>query len=154
MDTLYLPAATDSYLDTALKTLLQIHAHEPRGDILTFLTGQDEIQALERLIPERSASAVFPASCRCCTLPHQALVLADGLICTLPGQGTSRAWMQLICWSCPFMRHCRLSSRQRCLNLLHPANGRCIRLEALSTPQAVPNAVLAQESPNSKNWKT
>ncbi len=61
MDTLYLPEATDSYLDTALRTVLQIHAHEPRGDILTFLTGQDEIQALERLIPERSAPAVCAA---------------------------------------------------------------------------------------------
>ena len=83
MDTLYLPEATDSYLDTALRTVLQIHAHEPRGDILTFLTGQDEIQALERLIPERSVLCLMLIS----PLPHHALVSADALHApTVPGQ--------------------------------------------------------------------
>ena len=90
VDTLYLPAATDSYLDTALRTVLQIHAHEPRGDILTFLTGQDEIQALERLIPERSAAGVLCAAptpaLRCHTrlwylmYPRQALRCRSGHI--------------------------------------------------------------------------
>ena len=90
MDTLYLPEATDSYLDTALRTVLQIHAHEPRGDILTFLTGQDEIQALERLIPERCAGAVcaaaLPTPGSCTRLAHfSPQVPAQVWACAGPG---------------------------------------------------------------------
>ena len=50
---LYLPEPVDSYLDAVLKAVLQIHAQEPAGDILAFLTGQEEIDTLQRLIPER-----------------------------------------------------------------------------------------------------
>ena len=32
------------YLDAALRTALQIHISEPEGDILIFLTGQEEIE--------------------------------------------------------------------------------------------------------------
>jgi HrpA-like RNA helicase len=35
---------------------LQIHTDQPPGDILVFLTGQEEIEALARLINSRSAS--------------------------------------------------------------------------------------------------
>ena len=50
---MYLPEPVDSYLDAVLRTVLQIHADEPRGDILVFLTGQDEIESLQRLIADR-----------------------------------------------------------------------------------------------------
>ena len=53
MELLYLPEPVDSYVDAVLKAVLQIHAHQPAGDILAFLTGQEEIEALQRLIPER-----------------------------------------------------------------------------------------------------
>ena len=53
MDVLYLPEPVDSYLDAVLKAVLQIHAQQPAGDILAFLTGQEEIETLQRLIPER-----------------------------------------------------------------------------------------------------
>ncbi|OLY81585.1 Pre-mRNA-splicing factor ATP-dependent RNA helicase-like protein cdc28 [Smittium mucronatum] len=39
-----------NYLTAAVTTILQIHASQPKGDILVFLTGQDEIeQAMENL---------------------------------------------------------------------------------------------------------
>ncbi len=53
VDVMYTPEPVESYLDAALRAVLQIHVDEPEGDILTFLTGQDEIEALQRLIPER-----------------------------------------------------------------------------------------------------
>jgi ATP-dependent RNA helicase DHX8/PRP22 len=36
--------------------LLQVHVDEPAGDILVFLTGQEEIDSLARLLEERSAA--------------------------------------------------------------------------------------------------
>ncbi|XP_027360801.1 pre-mRNA-splicing factor ATP-dependent RNA helicase DEAH10 isoform X2 [Abrus precatorius] len=41
------------YLDAALITIFQIHLEEGPGDILVFLTGQEEIESVERLINER-----------------------------------------------------------------------------------------------------
>jgi len=43
-----------------LNTILQIHFTEPEGDILAFLTGQDEIEDLEEMINERMES--FPST--------------------------------------------------------------------------------------------
>ncbi len=43
----------DSYLDAALQTTLQIHVDQAPGDILVFLTGQEEIESLARLIISR-----------------------------------------------------------------------------------------------------
>lgn len=40
-------------MDAALNTALQLHVQEPEGDILVFLTGQDEIEDMERLLTER-----------------------------------------------------------------------------------------------------
>lgn len=48
------PAPEDDYLDAALVTVLQIHREQPPGDILVFLSGQDEIESLEKLIEEAS----------------------------------------------------------------------------------------------------
>ena len=50
----YLPAPEPSYVDAALRAVLQIHSEEAPGDILVFLTGQDEIEALARLLVDRS----------------------------------------------------------------------------------------------------
>ena len=50
----YLPAPEPSYVDAALRAVLQVHAEEDAGDILVFLTGQDEIEALARLLVDRS----------------------------------------------------------------------------------------------------
>lgn len=40
----YTPEFQRDYLDSAMRTVLQIHATEPEGDILVFLTGEEEIE--------------------------------------------------------------------------------------------------------------
>ncbi|CAI5758374.1 unnamed protein product [Candida verbasci] len=40
----YTPEYQKDYLDAAIRTVLQIHATEPEGDILLFLTGEEEIE--------------------------------------------------------------------------------------------------------------
>ena len=39
-----------NYLEAAVITALQIHATQPTGDVLIFLTGQEEIEAAEELL--------------------------------------------------------------------------------------------------------
>jgi ATP-dependent RNA helicase DHR2 len=49
--TVYLPSPTQDWVESALKLIFQIHYKEPLpGDILVFLTGQDTIEGLEKLI--------------------------------------------------------------------------------------------------------
>ncbi|CAK7203719.1 DEAH-box ATP-dependent RNA helicase prp43 [Sporothrix eucalyptigena] len=40
----YTPEPEKDYVEAAVRTVLQIHATEPEGDILLFLTGEDEIE--------------------------------------------------------------------------------------------------------------
>ncbi|KAI8883086.1 P-loop containing nucleoside triphosphate hydrolase protein [Backusella circina FSU 941] len=40
----YTPEPERDYLEAAIRTVLQIHASEPEGDILVFLTGEEEIE--------------------------------------------------------------------------------------------------------------
>jgi pre-mRNA-splicing factor ATP-dependent RNA helicase DHX15/PRP43 len=40
----YTPEPERDYVEAAIRTVLQIHASEPEGDILLFLTGEDEIE--------------------------------------------------------------------------------------------------------------
>jgi HrpA-like RNA helicase len=42
------------YLDAALVSVFQIHNTRPQGDVLVFLTGQEEIENLEKLINEKA----------------------------------------------------------------------------------------------------
>lgn len=49
----YTPTPEDSYTDAAVSTVFQIHAEEDPGDILVFMSGQEEIEDLERLINEK-----------------------------------------------------------------------------------------------------
>jgi ATP-dependent RNA helicase DHR2 len=49
--TTYLPEPAQDWVEAALKIIFQIHYKEPLpGDILVFLTGQDTIEALEKLV--------------------------------------------------------------------------------------------------------
>lgn len=49
------PEPVMDYVDAALRTVYQIHYSEPcPGDVLVFLTGQDEIESLQRLIEDYS----------------------------------------------------------------------------------------------------
>ncbi|KAI9781182.1 MAG: putative ATP-dependent RNA helicase dhr2 [Geoglossum umbratile] len=53
---IYTPEPVQDFVDAALRTIIQIHYGEPMpGDILAFLTGQDDIEALEKLIEDYAA---------------------------------------------------------------------------------------------------
>ena len=41
------------YLDAAIVTILQIHVTQPRGDVLVFLTGQEEIETAQEILEMR-----------------------------------------------------------------------------------------------------
>ncbi|KAJ3699110.1 hypothetical protein LUZ61_002815 [Rhynchospora tenuis] len=53
VDILYAYQPEPDYLDATLIAIFQIHLEEGPGDILAFLTGQEEIESVERLIQER-----------------------------------------------------------------------------------------------------
>ncbi|KAI5678910.1 hypothetical protein M9H77_09860 [Catharanthus roseus] len=53
VDILYTLQPETDYVDAALITIFQIHLEESPGDILVFLTGQEEIESVERLVHER-----------------------------------------------------------------------------------------------------
>ncbi|KAK9277665.1 hypothetical protein L1049_007212 [Liquidambar formosana] len=53
VDILYTTEPETDYVDAALITIFQIHLEEGPGDILLFLTGQEEIESVERLVQER-----------------------------------------------------------------------------------------------------
>lgn len=56
--TLYASVPEEDYVDAALCAILQVHADEPLpGDILCFLTGAEEIEAVARMLGERAARA-------------------------------------------------------------------------------------------------
>ncbi|KAL7241213.1 hypothetical protein ACSBR2_006769 [Camellia fascicularis] len=45
-----------SYLESSLKTAIDIHVREPEGDVLIFMTGQDDIEKLVKKLEERVQS--------------------------------------------------------------------------------------------------
>ncbi|KAF5530173.1 ATP dependent RNA helicase [Fusarium mexicanum] len=53
VEILYSKEPESDYLDTALVTVMQIHITEPKGDILLFLTGQEEIDTACEVLYER-----------------------------------------------------------------------------------------------------
>jgi ATP-dependent RNA helicase DHX8/PRP22 len=53
VEVLYSREPESDYLDTALVTVMQIHLTEPKGDILLFLTGQEEIDTACEVLYER-----------------------------------------------------------------------------------------------------
>ncbi|KAL1879117.1 hypothetical protein VTK73DRAFT_7341 [Phialemonium thermophilum] len=55
IDVLYLERPAEDYVEKALSTVLEIHAAEPDGDILVFLTGREEIDSAVQAISERVA---------------------------------------------------------------------------------------------------
>ncbi|GAA5881642.1 hypothetical protein JCM3774_005706 [Rhodotorula dairenensis] len=67
----YTSTPQDDFLDSALKTVFQIHAKYPPGSILVFLPGQDEIESLaasiraylpdlEKTMPDKAQVTVLP----------------------------------------------------------------------------------------------
>lgn len=53
VEVLYSREPESDYLDSALVTVMQIHLTEPKGDILLFLTGQEEIDTACEILFER-----------------------------------------------------------------------------------------------------
>jgi pre-mRNA-splicing factor ATP-dependent RNA helicase DHX16 len=54
VDVLYAKSPQADYLDACCVTVLQIHASQPPGDILVFLTGQEEIETAEESLRART----------------------------------------------------------------------------------------------------
>lgn len=52
VDILYTPQPEANYLHAAITTVFQIHTTQPRGDILVFFTGQEEIEAAAENLEE------------------------------------------------------------------------------------------------------
>ena len=50
----YTVEAQQDYLDAAVLSIFQVHGEKPPGDILVFLTGQEEIEAVQRILEEHS----------------------------------------------------------------------------------------------------
>ena len=60
-----LQAPEADYLDAAVVSVLQIHVSQPQGDILVFLTGQEEIETAQEMLqvghlPSQPSHAPFP----------------------------------------------------------------------------------------------
>lgn len=56
VEILYTPKPEADYFEAALRTVLQIHATEEAGDILMFLTGEEEIDQMKKSLERDSAS--------------------------------------------------------------------------------------------------
>lgn len=53
VDIYYTKAPEADYLDAAVVSVLQIHVTQPSGDILVFLTGQEEIETANEMLQVR-----------------------------------------------------------------------------------------------------
>ncbi|XP_032225192.1 pre-mRNA-splicing factor ATP-dependent RNA helicase DHX16 [Nematostella vectensis] len=54
VDIYYTKAPEADYLDATVVTVLQIHITQPDGDVLVFLTGQEEIETAQELLQDRT----------------------------------------------------------------------------------------------------
>ncbi|GIL53495.1 hypothetical protein Vafri_9087, partial [Volvox africanus] len=53
VDIYFTKAPEADYIDAAVQAVMRIHVLEPDGDVLVFLTGQEEIEAMEELLRQR-----------------------------------------------------------------------------------------------------
>ncbi|OVA15404.1 Helicase [Macleaya cordata] len=56
VEIVYSPERPTSYLESSLKKALDIHIREPEGDVLIFMTGQDDIEKCVKKLEERIQS--------------------------------------------------------------------------------------------------
>lgn len=84
VEILYTKAPEADYMDAALITVMQIHLSEPEGDILLFLTGQDEIDTAAATLYERMKS-LGPAVPEMIILPVYSALPSEMQVCTCPG---------------------------------------------------------------------
>lgn len=55
VDTFYAKSPCEDYVDSTVKQVIQIHLSHPPGDILVFMTGQEDIEAVCYILAERMA---------------------------------------------------------------------------------------------------
>eukprot|EP01012_Entosiphon_sulcatum_P012233 TRINITY_DN17645_c0_g1_i1.p1 TRINITY_DN17645_c0_g1~~TRINITY_DN17645_c0_g1_i1.p1 ORF type:complete len:760 (+),score=155.17 TRINITY_DN17645_c0_g1_i1:1150-3429(+) len=72
----YTPQPERDYIEAALRTVLQIHCHEEAGDVLVFLTGEDEIEECVRRVTTEAKQAAAQGKCK---MDIQALPLYSSL---------------------------------------------------------------------------
>ena len=56
VEAFYARSACEDYVEAAVKQVLTIHLSHPPGDILVFMTGQEDIDATCEIIAERAAA--------------------------------------------------------------------------------------------------
>lgn len=71
----YLKTPCSDYLTTALNTVADIHTTQPAGDILVFLTGQEEIDTLVDLVKDKSAELLHEGKVKGTVIAHVRSVL-------------------------------------------------------------------------------
>ena len=76
VDILYLQEPTHDYVEQAVQTAFEIHTNEADGDILIFLTGREEIEAVIQKLSER-ASELHPQAQGLQPIPLYAGLSAD-----------------------------------------------------------------------------
>ncbi len=69
------------YLEAAIRTVVQIHICEPPGDILVFLTGEEEIEDACKKIGKEVSQAGDQVQYRCCCRDHPSHLSAALWLC-------------------------------------------------------------------------
>ena len=49
----YAKSPAEDYVEAAVKKVIEIHLSQPKGDILVFMTGQDDILAVCQVVADR-----------------------------------------------------------------------------------------------------
>lgn len=73
----YAKSPEDDYVDACVRTVLKIHATENPGDILVFLTGQDDIEEAQKMLAERIQRLGTDETAELVILPFHANVPSD-----------------------------------------------------------------------------
>lgn len=109
----HVPQPVEDFVEAALVTVLQIHQQEPcPGDVLVFLTGQDEIVTLQKSIEDHAVSLPKDLPKVCAVNFQMNLNTANGVFVTSI-LSTTRLWCSPCIRCCPFTsRTASLSPRQ------------------------------------------
>ncbi|KAK9108437.1 hypothetical protein Syun_024448 [Stephania yunnanensis] len=80
VEILYSSESPKSYLESSLNTALDIHVREPEGDILIFVTGQDEIEKLVLKLEEKIQNLEEGSCMDAIVLPLHGYVIDSGYV--------------------------------------------------------------------------
>lgn len=155
--TVHLPSPTQDWVEAALKLIFQIHYKEPLpGDILVFLTGQDTIEGLEKLVndyAEGMDNDVPKVSFLILKYSHWVLSLTQAASCpsSLCGAATACSTAHIRSNSSPHKKGHPCD--QHCRNLCHCTRCTlCHRLRKIKD-QAVPQPPRPRIAPREANFK-